>query len=96
MQTHRHILCADDIAFGNGNMFLAVAVIFKSHDMKIAKARGQFSHRHHAHTNFVPAKAIAVMLGILFQNHFKLFVHRCCHSYLLSLRLSLRLLQDGL
>src|SRR6185503_5897859 len=65
-------------------MFLTIAVVFECNNMEITKARGQFSHSHHAHTDFILTHPFTLMIAILFQQNFKLFMQRCCHNHLSS------------
>jgi hypothetical protein len=68
VQTHRHILRADDIAFDDGNVFLAVAVVRKRNDVKIAEARGQFRHRFNVDADLILAVAFTFVAAIFFQH----------------------------
>jgi hypothetical protein len=67
VQTHGDIRRADDIAFDDGNVFLAVAVVRKCDDVKIAKTRRQFRHRFDVDADLILAIAFTFMAAIFFQ-----------------------------
>jgi hypothetical protein len=55
-------------------VFFAVAVVGKSDDVKIAKARGQFRDGFDMHADFIPAQTFALMTAIFFNEFLNFFV----------------------
>src|SRR6266487_3010161 len=82
MQTHRDILSADHITFGDRNMFLAIPIVLKCHNMEISKAGRQFSHCNYPDTDIVPPQTFTFMIAFRFQKHIEFLMHRCCHIHL--------------
>ena len=74
VQAHRHILRAKDLALDNSDMFLAILIIRKGDNVKIAKARRQFCNRFDVYADKIPVNAFASRAGIFLQHEFDLFV----------------------
>ncbi len=81
VQTHGHILGAEDLALDDGNVFLLVAVIPEGHDVEIAEARGQFGNGLDADADLILAHAFAFVTAVLVQQQLDLFVRECGHVF---------------
>src|SRR5512134_1303529 len=65
-------------------MFLAIPVVLKCHNMEIAKAGWQLSHRNHTNTDLISTQAFAFMISFCGEEHIKFLMHCRCHIHLMN------------